>query len=679
MAILARVSLLSIGLAAIGGVSPAAAAASPACLNSPTNILRLCVAATSHGALYSVYRRGKLLVEPSALGLVLQGKPGRPVTHISATARQSANRSWEQLWGEQRLIRDRHNELRVSLTGSGALPYDLVVRLFDDAFAFRYDVRALGKSEPVAIRDELTEFRLSGPTKAWWFESRQKERDEYLYRSGRPDEVKLAETPFTLEGPGLAMSIHEAALIDYSSMTLQRIGPNAFKASLMPWSDGVLVRRTGPFQTPWRMVLVGDKPGDLADSRTELNLNEPSKLADTSWIKPMKYVGVWWEMHLDKSTWSSGPRHGATTANVKRYIDFAAANGFGGVLAEGWNKGWDGDWIANGDKFSFTETYPDFDLPELARYAKAHGVVLIGHNETGGAVDNYARQMDAGFALYQRYGVHSVKTGYVRPNGTIARPLPGGTTGLEWFAGQYMVGHELDVVKDAARHRIAINSHEAVKDTGLRRTWPNWVARESARGQEFNAWGQPTNPPEHVTILPFTRLLGGPMDFTPGIFDIEHGKKDVDRRVQSTLANQLALYVVIYGPLQMAADLPENYEKEPRAFQFIKDVPVDWETSRTLAGAIGDYVVVARQQRRGRDWYVGAVNDEAKRSLPLRLDFLDPGTRYEAQIYADAADADYRTNPRAYVVSKRMVTARDRLTLHLAPGGGQAIRFRALD
>jgi alpha-glucosidase len=677
MWILAGVGLAS--LATPAGAGDRAQARTVECVASPNAALQFCVRATAAGARYAVQRLGKPLFAVAPLGLVIANRSTAPVTRIVRAARASADATWEQPWGEQRIIRDRHNELRVSLAGArGAVSYDLVVRMFDDGFAFRYDYRGIAAATPVAITDELTEFRPLGIEKAWWFESRKKERDEYLYRSGDPDQIETAETPFTIEGRGLAMSIHEAQLVDYASMTLKHSRPGVFKADLMPWSDGVLVRRTGAFETPWRMVLVASKPGDLADSRIELNLNAPSRIADTSWIKPMKYVGVWWEMHLEKSTWGSGPKHGANTANVERYMDFAHRYGFSGVLAEGWNTGWDGDWVANGDKFSFTQSYPDFDMKAITDYGRKLGVALIGHNETAGALENYQRQMEAGFAQYERFGVPAVKTGYVRDNGTIQRPLPGGGFGSEWFAGQYAVRHEQAVIESAAAHRIAIVSHEAVKDTGLRRTWPNWVARESARGQEFNAWGNPSNPPEHVTIIPFTRLLAGPMDYTPGIFGIAH-KPEVTRRVQSTLATQLALYVVIYSPVQMAADLPENYEKHLDAFQFIRDVPADWEQSRTLQAVIGDYVVVARQPRGGRDWFLGAVTDEQERRLLQPLSFLTPGKRYEAQIYADAADADFRTNPVAYVISKRVVTSKEVLTLDLRPGGGQAIRFRALD
>jgi alpha-glucosidase len=376
-------------------------------------------------------------------------------------------------------------------------------------------------------------------------------------------------------------------------------------------------------------------------------------------------------MHLDKSTWANGPRHGATTANVKRYIDFASKNGFDGVLVEGWNKGWDGDWIANGDKFSFTQSYPDFDLPALAAYGRSRGVKLIGHNETAGAVENYERQLPAALDLYARNGVSVVKTGYVRHSGTIVDS----SGGQQWFAGQYMVRHHMKVALAAAERHIAIDVHEPVKDTGLRRTYPNMLSREGARGQEYNAWGKPTNPPEHMTILPFTRLLGGPMDFTPGIFDLAHGKSDVTQRVQSTLATQLAEYVVVYSPVQMAADLPENYAARPDAFEFIREVPTDWERSRTLQGEVGDYVVVARQRRGGRDWFLGAITDENARKLSQPLSFLESGQSYEAQIYRDGPGADYRTNPLALVVERRLVTNADTLELDLAPGGGTAVRF----
>jgi alpha-glucosidase len=651
------------------------------CVDSPRAVLTVCVAADARGPYYEAYRGERTVITQARLGLVLDGLGNAPATKVSNERRHAVDQGWEQPWGEQRVIRDRHHSLTVTLSGSDSAntqPFDVTVRVFDDGFGFRYEYSQIAATREVAVLDELTEFRLSSDFDAWWYPARHPDRDEYLYKRVRLFEVNLAETPLTLQSPGLYLSIHEAALVDYASMNLRRTAERTLKADLMPWSDGVLVRKRGPFTTPWRMVLVADTPMALADSRIELNLNEPSKLADTSWIHTGKYVGVWWEMHLNQSTWGSGDKHGANNANVRRYIDFAAKHGFGGVLVEGWNRGWDGDWIANGKHFSFTESYPDFDLPALAAYANERGVRLVGHNETAGALENYESQLEAAMALYQKNGVSVVKTGYVKPNGSIERTLEDGHIGHEWFAGQYRVRHELKVAEVAAAHRISIDAHEPVKDTGLRRTWPNMLTREGARGQEFNAWGRPTNPPDHLTILPFTRMLAGPMDFTPGIFDLTFGKIDVNERVQSTLATQLALYVLIHSPVHMAADLPENYERRPDAFQFIRDVPTDWETSRTLQAEIGDYVVIARQQRGGADWYLGATTDENARSLDIPLDFLAPGRRYEAQIYRDGPEANYLTNPTALVIEKRRMTSRDRLGAALAPGGGLAVRFRAL-
>jgi len=672
---------LVIALMAVQAGAAFASSHPGSCVDSPQKGLTVCVGADARGPFYDAYRGDQAFIAHARLGLVLDGFGNAPATRVSNERRAATDTTWEQPWGEQRVIRDRHNELVISLSGaddSSTAPYDLQVRVFDDGFGFRYSFGQIGAGRDVAIIDELTEFRFVGDFDAWWYPARARERDEYLYHRGPYYEIDLAETPLTLQSPGLYLSIHEAALVDYASMNLKRTAERTLKADLMPWSDGVKVRKRGPFVTPWRTVLVGASPMALADSRLELNLNEPSKIADTSWIHIGKYVGIWWEMHLGKSTWGSGPTHGANNANVKRYIDFAAKHGFGGVLVEGWNKGWDGDWIANGKFFDFVESYPDFDMPLLAAYGKERGVRLIGHHETAGALENYERQLEPAMAQYQENGVAVVKTGYVRPNGSIERTLDDGSIGHEWFAGQYRVRHELKVAEVAAQHHISIDAHEPVKDTGLRRTYPNMLSREGARGQEFNAWGRPTNPPEHVTILPFTRLLAGPMDFTPGIFDITFGKDQLGERVQSTLATQLAEYVIIYSPVHMAADLPENYEKRPDAFQFIKDVPTDWEISRTLQGEIGDYVAVARQQRNARDWYLGATTDENARTLSIALDFLAPGQKYEAQIYRDAPDADYLKNPTALVIEKRRVTSKDRLEAWLAPGGGLAVRFKAL-
>jgi len=388
----------------------------------------------------------------------------------------------------------------------------------------------------------------------------------------------------------------------------------------------------------------------------------------------MKYVGVWWEMHMDLKSWASGPKHGATSENVRRHIDFAAEHGFGGVLVEGWNVGWDGDWFGNGEAFRFTRSYPDFDLEALSAYARDKGVVLIGHHETSGHAAHYESQMESAFDLYQRLGVPAVKTGYVADAGQAKVRDADGNLVFAWHEGQDMVNHHLRVVEAAARRRISVNPHEPVKDTGLRRTYPNWLTREGARGMEYSAWGDPGNPPGHEPTLVFTRLLAGPMDYTPGIFGM---RTRAPGGVQTTWAKQLALYVVIYSPLQMAADLLEHYEANPGPFQFIKDVPVDWETTRVLNGEIGEYVTIARRERGGDDWYLGAVTDAQPRTLEVALDFLEPGRRYTAQVYRDGDHADYRDSREDIVIEAREVTSTETLTLRLAPGGGQAIRFVA--
>lgn len=655
----------------------AASAASRECARSPNGAIEVCVVVAGGEATYEVTRGGKAVLASSTLGLAFAGEAASRYSALSAPHRNSVDTSWEQPWGEQRVVRDRHNELAVTLAGDTPLTRNVNVtfRIFDDGIGFRYGFNSIPAGQAVAVTSERTQFRTVGGHQAWWYQGLGQERDEYLYTQTDARRITLAETPLTLKrDDGVYLSFHEAALVDFPSMLLSGDGAGTLSARLMPWPDGTLAKKTGPFTTPWRTVLIAGSAGELADSRIELNLNEPNRLGDVSWVKPEKYVGIWWEMHLNRSTWASGAKHGANTANVKRYIDFAAKYGFGGVLVEGWNHGWDGDWTVEGDKFSFTEPYSDFDIAAISAYGRTKGVKLIGHNETGGAVVNYERQLEDAMRFYSKYDVAAVKTGYVRHSGDIVDAQGG----HQWFAGQYMVRHNLKVAETAARYRIAIDAHEPVKDTGLRRTWPNMISREGARGQEFNAWGDPTNPPEHMVILPFTRLLGGPMDFTPGIMDIPRAGVPLTRRVQSTLATQLAEYVVVYSPVQMAADLPENYEKQPVAFQFIRDVPTDWETSKTLQGEIGDYIVVAREARGGGDWYVGAITDENARTLAQPLTFLTAGRRYEAQIYEDGPGADYRKNPLSFRTERRIVTSGDSLDLRMAPGGGAAVRFKLL-
>lgn len=653
-------------------------------VHSPDGDLRVDFSFADGVPHYSVTRAGHPLVRQSRLGFRLAGAPDLADNFaLESAKKRSFSERWEQKWGDKREIDNSYNELRLVIRQRDELARVMVVvfRVYDDGIGFRYEWPQQPHLKDLAIRDELTEFALAQDSSVWWIPAYGSEHYEYLYKKTKVSELKQAHTPATfVTADGVCFSIHEAALVDFASMVLDGNGGTTLKADLVPWSDGVKVRAAVPHRSPWRTILVGDSPGQLITSHLMLNLNDPCKLKDTSWIKPGKYVGIWWEMHLGKSTWSSGEKHGATTNNTKRYIDFAAANGFDGVLVEGWNKGWDGDWTKHGDQFSFTESYPDYDLPELARYAASKGIYLIGHNETGGAVPNYERQLGDAFQLYQTLGIPVVKTGYVNWSQGLQRIDETGKLVGEWHYGQYMVRHHQHVIDEAARHHIMLDIHEPVKPTGLCRTYPNLMTGEGARGQEYNAWSADGgNPPEHETILPFTRLLAGPMDFTPGIFQLTFPALRPNNRVNTTLTKQLALYVVLYSPLQMAADLPENYLAHPDAFKFIRDVPVDWEDTRVLDARIGDYVTIARKQRGGDDWYLGSVTDENGRTLETPLSFLDRDRTYFAEIYRDADDADWQTNPEAHTIESRPVNAQTILPIRLAPGGGEAIRFTPTD
>ena len=673
--------------AVILGLSAVEAFAQPApqivaSADSPSHVIHVDVTLNAEGRVgYSVSRLGKPVIADSRLGFLFTDAYEMLRNFVVAgQSTRSLDESWEEPWGEYRTIRDHYNELTVSFDESKLMKrrMTLVFRLFDDGVGFRYELPSVPGFTHANIADELTEFNIAEDGTAWWDEAEEWNREEYLYRKTPIEEIGFAQTPLTIRtASGLHLSIHEAALVDYSGMDLRRVADRDLKATLMPSSTGAKVSRDLPLATPWRVIMIApNAPSLYKSAQIILNLNEPNKLGDVSWFKPMKYAGIWWGMHLDKQSWNSGPKHGATTANAKRMIDFAAKNGLGGVLVEGWNVGWDGEWFGYGWNFSYTEPYPDFDLPAVAAYARKKGVELIGHHETGGNIVNYEKQLDAALDLYQRLGMHAVKTGYVADAGGIQALGADGKVHFEWHQGQVMVNHHLKVVEEAAKRRIAVDAHEPVKDTGLRRTYPNWVSREGERGMEYNAWGNPKNPPEHEANLVFTRMLSGPMDFTPGILSLK-GKDNTP--ILSTLAKQLALYVVIYSPIQMAADLPENYAASPKAFQFIKDVAVDWDDTRMLAGDIGDLAVFARKQRGSPNWFLGAVGDEQERHFDVALDFLDPGSRYRAEIYRDGDDADYRANPRSIVIEQRFVTAKDRLALRIAPGGGAAVRFVALN
>ncbi|QYK10936.1 glycoside hydrolase family 97 protein [Shewanella mangrovisoli] len=668
----------------IGSLLSTSATAQTLNLSSPDKQIVLSLSDDTGRPEYQIHFHGKSIIEPSRLGLVFAslGELGQGL-RIKSSNSASADEKWQQPWGEQEWIKDQHNQLNVVLT-DGKIDLKLEFKAFDDGIGFRYHLaaqNALPANTQLAITDELTEFNIGQSDKAtaWWIPSRGWNRYEYLYRTSALNQVDRAHTPFTFKlVDGTHLSIHEAALVDFASMTLDQQRDGKLKADLTPWSDGIRVKTQAGFYTPWRTIQIADKATGLLNSHLILNLNEPNKLGDVTWVKPGKYVGIWWGMHLNENTWGSGPTHGATTSETERYMDFAAKYQFDGVLVEGWNQGWDGDWFHNGDQFSFTKAYDDFDLPAITAYGAKKGVRLIGHHETAGSVTHYRNQMDDAFALYEKHGVTQVKTGYVADGGQIKRIDENGITRHEWHDGQFMVGEYLQSVTEAAKHHISINSHEPIKDTGLRRTYPNWLAREGARGQEYNAWGSPPNSPEHTAMLPFTRMLAGPMDFTPGIFDLAPKGLDAENRVQTTLMKQLALYVVLYSPIQMAADLPRNYQKHLDAFQFIRDVPTDWYQSIALAGEVGDYVVFARQAKDQQDWYLGALTDENARDVKVKLDFLDPNKRYQAQIYRDGAKADWKTNPYDYVIETKEVSAKDSLALQLASSGGTAIRFKAL-
>jgi alpha-glucosidase len=650
-----------------------------ASVESPGKVIRVSLQMEGGQASYRVERLGEAVIGESRLGFQLRdGRLDRDLTVLSQS-RQDFDETWEQPWGERRYVRNHYRALTVSLGEQAGLKrrFDVEFRVYDDGLGFRYRFPQQDAMREAIIDDELTEFAVVPESTAWWIPAGEPIHYEYLYQRTPLDQVPLVHTPMTLRSrDGLHIAIHEAALVDYAGMWLRRTDGQRLRAQLSPAAEGWKVRRTLPFDTPWRTLQISDSAAGLVDSNLILNLNEPNALGDVSWVHPAKYVGVWWSMHLNEESWATGPKHGATTANTRRYIDFAARHGFRGVLVEGWNPGWDGNWVGNGYDFDFTRPTTDFDIEALSAYGAKQGVHLIGHHETGCAIEHYEDQLDAALDLYARLGVDAVKTGYVCDDGQVDRRNPaGGPLWREWHDGQFMAQHHLKVVQEAAKRHIAVNAHEPIKDTGLRRTYPNWISREGARGMEYNAWGQPPNPPEHEVDLVFTRLLAGPMDYTPGIVS-QKGRNG--QAIPSTLARQLALYVTLYSPIQMAADLPEHYLQHRDAFRFIEDVPVDWADSRTLDGEIGDYVTIARKDRRSEDWYLGSITDEHGRVLSVPLSFLDPGRRYRAEIYRDGDDADFRTHPFAFARETREVGSADTLALKLAPGGGQAIRFVAL-
>lgn len=631
---------------------------------------------------YAISRKGKLLIAPSKLGFVLTDglNMARGFT-IESSDKATGNDTWEQPWGERRFVKDTYNQVTVRFQQGatyGQRRMNVTFRLFDNGAGFRYEIPEQPGLKTMKIAEETTEFDIVPKGTAWWIPGGEWNRYEQVYQKTPIDAVSTAHTPITMKlEDGTHLSFHEAALVDYAGYWFKRADGQKFRTTLAPSSRGPRVVRDLPFATPWRTIRIADDAAGLVENDLELNLNEPNKLGDVSWVKPARYIGIWWGMIRNDWTWAEGPKHGATTERTKQYIDYAAQHGFRGVLVEGWNKGWNGDWFGHGDAFSFTQATPDFDIEAITRYAAKKGVRLIGHHETGGNIANYEAHMDDGFALYQKLGVDVVKTGYVADGGDVIADTdhPGDTRGplrMEWHDGQRMVEHHLAVVQDAAKHHIAIDAHEPVKDTGLRRTYPNWVSREGARGMEYNAWGKFANGPDHEPTLVYTRMLSGPMDFTPGVLSLE----GANGPLASTLAKQLGLYLAIYSPIQMAADFIEQLDKYPREMNFIESVPTDWSESHLIAGEVGDYAVFARKDRGSKRWFVGGVNDATARTVTLKFDFLDAGKSYKASVWKDGEGATYLTEARHKIAyDTRTVRKGDTLDVWLAPGGGTAIRL----
>ncbi|PCI03101.1 MAG: alpha-glucosidase [Flavobacteriaceae bacterium] len=638
---------------------------------------------------YSVTYQGKTVIKPSTLGFEFEKQAALyNQFEIVKTSTVSENEQWEMPWGEQRTVKNKYVETKIELQEKINLKrkLNIVFRVYEDGLGFRYEFPIQDNMGEVFITEEHTEFNLAGDHDVWWGPG-DWDIYEHLYSHTKFSKIdatvkrnhpslgqtyipfNAVSTPVTMRtAEGVHLSFHEAALVDYSGMTLKVDTLNMTMKSVLVGSrnNNYKVAQKVPFNTPWRTIQITETAGELIESNLIVNLNEPSKIDDVSWFKPMKYTGIWWEMHLGKSSWDlAAGKHGATTENTKAFIDFSAKNNIGGVLVEGWNTGWE-HWIGFEDRegvFDFVTPYPDYDLEEVVRYGKEKGVEIIMHHETSAATETYAKQQDAAYALMQSLGIHAVKTGYV------GKILPKG----EYHHGQYMVNHYNNAVIKAAKYEVAINAHEPIKATGLRRTYPNTISREGVRGQEFNAWASDGgNPASHLPIVAFTRMLAGPIDYTPGIFDIKFDQYKKDNQVNTTIAQQLALYVVIYSPIQMAADLIENYEGNP-ALQFIKDVGVDWEQSKVLNGEIGEFVTIAREERNTGNWFVGGISNEEARTVTINFDFLPNDTVFEAIIYKDGSNAHWDKNPLDLSIEKMEIDSKTIQKIQMAAGGGFAI------
>ena len=637
-------------------------------VTSPDGAIKVSVGVASEKPYYQVTYGSKDLVLPSHLGFVLNDGPLGERVEMKGSKTASTDEMWTQLWGEDETVVNRYNELTVNFnerTGQKRM-MTVVFRVFDDGLGFRYILPGTKPGAEYQIMDELTEITLAHDAKAWSIPSNRTEYFEGIYQADLLSRKDTVCTPLTIEyEDSLLLALHEAALVDYASINLTpRTGNDGsvrLLTALTPWQNGVKVYCQDETRTPWRTIIIGKRPGDLMTSRLMLNLNEPCQWEDTSWIEPGRYLGIWWSIHKKQNTWEMGPTHGATTENVKRYIDFAARHGFSGVLAEGWNPGW-----GEGEQISYLKSYPDFDIEEVCNYALSKGVRFIGHTETWGNTRLLEEQMDEAFAWFSRLGIRAVKTGYVGHY----------FDGKELAKSQYGIRHYRKVIETAAKHHIMIDNHEPAMPTGLQRTLPNLMTQEGVRGQEYNAWDvKGGNPPAHTVTLPFTRCLAGPTDFTPAIFNFSEVVKGT--HPHSTLAKQLGEFVVIYSPLQMAADAIENYEGQP-ALTFIESCPTTWSKTLVPHGEIGKYVTVARKERGGDNWWVGSITNEEARTLDLRLDFLDEGATYRAVIYEDGPTADFELNPYEMTIRQQEVTCQSTLTLRLARSGGAGIRIERI-